>query len=66
MKTSILKSLATATVAALGSLGAQAREVGESAPLFEAASTDGNVRLADYLGKRHVVLAFYLADFTPT
>ena len=28
-------------------------------------STDERIGLADYLGKKHVILAFYPADFTP-
>ncbi len=44
---------------------ASALEVGDTAPLFEAPSTRGVVRLADYRGKANVVLAFYFADFTP-
>ncbi len=66
MKKSILKSLATAASIALGSVGAHALEIGEKAPTFEAPSTRGPVRLAEHLGRRHVVLAFYYADFTPT
>jgi hypothetical protein len=38
--------------------------VGEKAPLFEAPSTHGMIKLGDYLGKKHVVLAFYFKDFT--
>lgn len=38
--------------------------VGEKAPLFEAPSTRGTIRLADYLGKKPVILAFYFKDFT--
>ncbi len=45
--------------------GALAVEVGDPAPLFEANSTQGPIRLADYQGKQNVVLAFYYADFTP-
>ncbi len=65
MRKTVFKSLATAAMVALGSVGAHALEVGEKAPLFEAASTRGTVRLADFLGKKSVVLAFYFADFTP-
>jgi peroxiredoxin Q/BCP len=43
---------------------AAAPQAGEPAPLFEAPSTDGTIRLADYRGKKAVVLAFYFADFT--
>jgi len=38
--------------------------VGEKAPLFEAPSTHGTIRLADYLGKKPVILAFYFKDFS--
>ena len=40
-------------------------ETGELASDFEALSTQGQVSLAGYLGKKNVVLAFYYADFTP-
>lgn len=39
--------------------------VGDRAPLFEAPSTKGLIRLSDYQGKQHVVLALYFVDFTP-
>lgn len=42
-----------------------ALNVGDMAPLFEAGSTQGTIRLGSYLGQKHVVLAFYYADFTP-
>lgn len=51
---------------ALMAIGAQAVEVGQKAPSFEVPSTHGTVRLADYQGKQHLVLAFYYADFTST
>ena len=44
---------------------ANALEVGDEAPLFEAISDKGPVNLIDYRGKKNVVLAFYFADFTP-
>ncbi len=65
MRKSVIKGLFTSAMVALGSIGAHALEVGEKAPLFEAASTGGTIRLSDYLGKWNVVLAFYYADFTP-
>jgi peroxiredoxin len=40
-------------------------QVGDKAPLFEAASTQGIIKLADFSSKKHVVLAFYFKDFTP-
>ena len=39
-------------------------EVGMKAPGFEAESTMGTIRLSDYLGKKHVLLAVYYKDFT--
>ncbi|WP_019120022.1 peroxiredoxin [Brevibacillus massiliensis] len=39
--------------------------VGAIAPLFTAESTCGEVRLADYIGKKNVVLIFYPRDHTP-
>lgn len=65
MRTSVFKSLATAALVAVTSIGAHALEVGQKAPSFEAQSTRGGVRLADYAGKKNVVLSFYFADFTP-
>lgn len=66
MRKTAFRSLATAAMVALSAIGAQALEVGQKAPAFEAASTHGTIRLADYQGKRHLVLAFYYADFTST
>jgi peroxiredoxin Q/BCP len=65
MRKSIIKGLFTSALVALSSIGAHALEVGEKAPLFEAPSSRGPVWLADYTGKQNVVLAFYIADFTP-
>ena len=39
-------------------------EVGGKAPLFEAESTMGAIRLSDYLGEKNVLLAVYYKDFT--
>lgn len=47
-----------------GGAGAAGIEVGQKAPVFEAESTAGTLRLADFLGQKRVVLAFYLKDFT--
>jgi len=39
---------------------------GECAPDFSGEGPDGrSVRLADYRGKKHVVLYFFARDFTP-
>ena len=43
---------------------AAAPKAGDPAPLFEAPSTAGTIRLADYRGRKAVVLAFYYKDFT--
>jgi peroxiredoxin len=44
-------------------------EVGDIAPDFEVQAVLGterqNLRLSDYRGKKHVVLAFLVADWTP-
>ena len=43
---------------------APAAQFGQAAPPFEADSSVGPIRLADYQGKKNVLLAFYYADFT--
>ena len=45
-------------------LAALAMETGGKAPAFESESTMGPVKLADYTGKKNVLLAFYFKDFT--
>jgi len=41
-------------------------EVGEKAPDFELPSTTGGkIRLSDFVGKKNVVLEFYVLDFSP-
>lgn len=57
--------MATSALAAIGSIGSRLPEVGANAPEFEAESTMGTIRLSEYAGKKHVLLAFYYADFTP-
>jgi len=45
----------------------QAVEVGDKAPDFTLPSTKGDpVSLSQFLGKKNVVLEFYVLDFTPT
>jgi hypothetical protein len=42
-----------------------ALQVGDKAPMFDLQSTTGeNVKLDDYLGKKSVVLFFYIGAFT--
>ena len=64
---SVRKNSALALLAAALSIGASnaaALEVGEPAPAFAAESTTGPIKLANYQGKKNVLLAFYLKDFT--
>jgi hypothetical protein len=49
---------------AFASLATFALEVGEPAPDFAGTSTQGALRLSDLRGQ-NVVLAIYVADFTP-
>lgn len=41
-----------------------ALDEGDMAPAFIAQSTQGEISLADYAGKKHVILALYFAVFT--
>jgi len=41
-----------------------ALSVGDQAPAFTTPSSQGEISLADYRGKNHVVLALYFAIFT--
>ncbi len=48
-----------------GAAQAQSLKVGDKAPAFSVNSTTGKpVALADYAGKKNVVLFFYIAAFT--
>ena len=42
-----------------------ALSVGDRSPDFTAQTNQGEASLADYLGKKNVVLTFYFAIFTP-
>lgn len=42
-----------------------ALDEGDKAPLFSGNSTMGQIELANYIGKKNVVLALYFAAFTP-
>jgi peroxiredoxin Q/BCP len=59
-----LKYAALILFLVLGPRAAAAIESGEKAPPFEAESTMGTIRLADYGAKKFVLLAFYFKDFT--
>ena len=43
----------------------EALSVGDQAPDFTAQTNQGEVSLADYLGKQNVILTFYFAIYTP-
>jgi peroxiredoxin len=47
---------------------AAALEVGDKAPDFELPSTQGagKFKLSDFVGKKNVIVQFYVLDFTPT
>ena len=59
-----MKKVAATLAAALVGGAAQAVQVGDVAPAFDAAGTAGRVKLADLKGK-WVVLYFYPRSFTP-
>jgi hypothetical protein len=60
-------ALVTAAVLAFAPGLAAALEVGDKAPDFELPSTQsGKFKLSDHVGKKHVVVQFYVLDFTPT
>jgi len=64
MRTSIFCSL---FLLALWASAALALQVGEKAPEFTLPGTTANeVKLADYLGKKPLVLFFYIGAFTNT
>ena len=57
--------IASAFVVGIASAGsARAAQTDAEAPLFTADSSSGKIALADYRGKRNVLLAFYFKDFT--
>jgi len=63
----LLKSLLAGALLALALQPAHALQVGDKAPDFSLASTTGgNVRLADFIGKKSVVVFFYIGAFTKT
>lgn len=42
-----------------------ALSVGDQAPNFTSQTNQGELSLADYLGKKNVILTFYFAIYTP-
>ena len=60
-------ALFAAFVLTLGPGLAAAVEVGDKAPDFELPSTQsGKFKLSDQIGKKNVIIQFYVLDFTPT
>ncbi len=51
-------------VGCAAALPTRAAQVSAAAPLFEADSSTGKIALADFRGKKNVLLAFYFKDFT--
>ena len=57
-------TLAVGFAAARTARAAEAAQVGKAAPLFAADSSQGKIVLADFQGKKNVLVAFYFKDFT--
>ena len=63
----MLKLLLAGAAVALAAQSAHALQVGDKAPDFSLPSTtSGNIRLADFAGKKLVVVFFYIGAFTKT
>ena len=60
----LVKGLLTAASVMLGTLSAQALEIGQSVPLFSAESTQGTIHLGDLLGETPGI-GFLLCRFHP-
>lgn len=66
-KLGIIPSIALSFSLLAFSGAASALEVGDKAPNFELASTQGGkFKLSDQAGKKNVIVQFYVLDFTPT
>lgn len=62
-----LAGIAIAGATLMSGGAALALEVGDKAPNFALASSTGKeIKLADFAGKRHLVLFFYIGAFTNT
>lgn len=58
---------AMAALVILSAASAAALEVGDKAPDFELPSTQGGkLKLSSFVGKKNVLLEFYLLEFTKT
>jgi len=59
-----LKVLLLATALLLVAQSSQALQVGDKAPDFSLPATTGNVKLSDFVGKKNLVVFFYIGAFT--
>ena len=67
MQTIRIRQLIAGVVLAAWAFAAAAVNVGDKAPAFAAPSNTGKeIKLADFAGKQHVVLFFYIGAFTNT
>ncbi len=61
------RQLMTGVLLAAWAMAASAVNVGDKAPEFAAPSSTGKeIKLADFTGKKHTVLFFYIGAFTNT
>jgi len=60
----VVLATAALVIGLAAALPARAGQVNAAAPLFTAEASTGKIALADYQGKKNVLLAFYFADFT--
>jgi peroxiredoxin Q/BCP len=59
-----LKVLLLATALLLVAQSSQALQVGDKAPDFSLPATTGTVKLSDFVGKKNLVVFFYIGAFT--
>jgi len=67
MRRIVFVSVAVVALLALTMSLAAAVEVGDRAPDFELPSTQGGMlKLRSFLGKKNLLIEFYVLEFTPT
>jgi len=67
MRRIVFLSVAVVALLALTMSYAAAVEVGDRAPDFELPSTQGGMlKLGSFLGKKNLLIEFYVLEFTPT
>jgi len=63
----VVQMVLVGVILLLAARPSMALKIGDKAPDFDLpSSTDQNIKLADYLGKKPVVLFFYIGAFTNT